>query len=141
MKEIEDVIAPKDISPKGIKAYPAAIEQSEKLRRLARNHANEARDLMKKIEYSILDDIESEIVEITKGVRNPIRETKPKFKSAKAIQQELERRLYKHEEYQPIKENYQDWIERAAEWTSHTARLRRELRILEVDYLSSGGGI
>lgn len=134
----DSTTSPEDLKPKSIKEYPAVIEQSEKLRRLARSHCDLAQSNIQLIEDELSEIIENETYDITVGVKNPRIVQKKLYKSADSRNRELRKRLQTSEDYLAWKENLDAWSERCAEWVSHTARLRRELRLKESDYLAHG---
>jgi hypothetical protein len=137
--KVADATAPDDLRPSSIKEYPSVIQRAEKLRRLARSHAHGILLRIQAIEDEILHTIENETYEVHMGKRSPVIHYKKIFKSSTSRERELRRRLADNTEYQDLKSNYHEWNERCAEWVSYTARLRRELRLLETDYIIYGG--
>jgi hypothetical protein len=137
---LEATLTPNDLCPTIIRDFPVAIEKSEKLRRACRSHVTELEDRIQLIEDEILSTIENEVIVVSDRTKDNLPAFKKKFSSELKRQRELRLRLAQREDYKELKTERDEWDERVAEWVSHTARLRRELRQLEVDYSANGGG-
>jgi hypothetical protein len=139
VRGLEETMTPNDLCPVQIRDFPVAIEKSEKLRRACRSHVTELEDKLQLIEDELLTEIEQEVILVTERTKDNLPAFKKKFSSEIKRGRELRLRLAKHEEHASLKRERDEWEERVAEWVSHTSRLRRELRQLEVDYASAGG--
>lgn len=136
---LEAKLTPNDLCPTQIRDFPAAIEKSEKLRRACRAHVTELENKIQLIEDELLTAIEAEVIMVSDRTRENLPAFKKKYSSEIKRQRELRLRLAERDDYRTLRAERDEWDERVAEWVSHTARLRRELRQLEIDYASVGG--
>src|SRR5574339_148233 len=79
--KLEDMIKPSDVIPRGIKEFPAKIEQSEKMRRICKNRVLRLNELLQVIEDVHLTEIENETITVTLGRKGYLPETKKKYTS------------------------------------------------------------
>jgi len=137
--KLEDMITPDDVIPKSIREYPAKIEQSEKMRRICKNRVVLLKEKMQHIEDVLHTAIEEETITVTLGSKGYLPEKKKKYSSEVKRQRALRIALAEDNQYQKLKTRKEQYDEARARWVDHIARLRRELRQLEVDYSSNGG--
>jgi hypothetical protein len=135
---IESILTPSQIRPKTLHDYPTCLEMSDKLKRICQLKEKELKDQVQNIKDSILKTIESEKV-VLKFNRAGIPEYKKKYTTAAAQERELRSRLVDHETYSTLETERGDWELMAKDWRSHYDKLRREMRLLEADYLHNGG--
>ncbi len=119
-----------------ISAYPAAIEKCELgISSRKRTLAN-----LKRMKQSVEDDFAREVSEerITYTVGTKTQERK-KFSSQEERDREIRFRCYqKHSSYANWEQRINEEEESLAEWKARYNRLRRELRLLEHEYSSTG---
>jgi len=136
--KVSEVLTPEKVTPKNIKEYPSYIETSEKLKKLCRWRADQIEEEIQNISDVLMDAIENQEYIFKLGAGGmPV--TKKKYNSKDKRERELRFRLNQHAEYPTLKANLEKWEIMYADWMSHEKRLHRELRILETDYLHSGG--
>lgn len=137
--KLEQMIVPADVRPKGIREYPAKLEQCEKMRRICRNRVVLLKEQMQNVEDVHLTQIEEEEITVTKPTNGYLPQKIKKYRSEIKRQRELRIRLANDEKFQTLKKRKEQYDEARSRWVDHIARLRRELRQLEVDYSSNGG--
>ncbi len=139
-KGLNEILTPDNLVPAKLKDFPIMMETSERLKRICKWKSTQVKDTAQRIEDVIMDSIEqAEYIFKLNGGGMPV--LKKKFNSADKRARELRRRLDGNEEYKTLMEEYFKWNMMYSDWVAHNDRLRREMRILEVDYTHSGGDI
>lgn len=136
--DLEHILTPDNLNPTKIKEFPATIETSERLKRICKWMAEDIKNKMQRIEDVIMDNIENAqyVFRVDRGGM-PV--MKQKYNTSEKRNRELRFRLEHHDEYKALALEHQQWDIMYSDWVSHVNRLRRDLRILEVNYQSNGG--
>lgn len=137
-ESLENILTPDNLNPTKIKDYPSTIETSERLKRICKWKSEEIESDMQRITDKLLDTIEAaEIVMKYDRVGMPV--LKKKYATKERRDRELRFRLDEDEDYKALLLEFQQWKIMYSDWVSHVNKLRRDLRILEVNYQSNGG--
>jgi hypothetical protein len=136
--ELDTMLTPDNVRPTALKEFPLAIETSERLKRICKKRADELKAEALAITDTVMDAIEKQeyVYKLNCGGQ-PV--YKKKFATVNQRQRELRIRLASNETYQQVKADEAAWKIMYSDWVSHASRLHREMRILEVDYMHSGG--
>jgi hypothetical protein len=129
-----------EFCPDHIKGFPKAVEKATKLRQICRVQVAHFKLEMQKWEDTYLTQIEQEQTVMQRGGVNKLPRVVAKYSSEEKRQRELRRRLAEDEAYQDFRIELETWETLRDDWAAHIDRLRRELRLAEIDYASSGGG-
>lgn len=137
-EDLETILTPDNLNPTKIKEFPATIETSERLKRICKWNADEIKEQLQRIEDVIMDNIESTEY-VFKVDRGGMPVMKKKYATSDKQKRELRFRLDKDDDYQTLALHRKQWSIMYSDWVTHVDRLRRELRLLEVNYQSNGG--
>ena len=135
--ELDAILTPDKLCPTEIKKYPAAMEASERLKRICKWKRDEIKNYLARIEDAIMESIEC--AEIVLAYKGGIPLMKKKFNSADKRNRELRSRLADHEEYVKLDAEQHQWDIMFSDWVSHVKRLEREYELLQINYSANGG--
>lgn len=136
--ELETILTPDNLNPTKIKDYPSTIETSERLKRICKWKADEIKNELQKTEDAIMDSIENAEY-VFKHDRGGMPILKKKYATSAKQQRELRLRVDLDDDYKALALEQKEWDIMYSDWVSHVNRLRRDLRLLEVNYQSNGG--
>lgn len=138
--ELETILTPDSLLPTRLKDFPNAMETSERLKRICKWRAAELKELAQRIEDEEMTSIENAeyVFKVNNGGMPTFKKT---FNTADKRQRELRSRLTHNEKYQSLRQEMFQWEMMYSDWVAHGNRLRREMRLLEMDYLHNGGDI
>lgn len=134
---IDKVITPDQVIPKNIHDYPRCLELCERMRQICKRRAEELENVISSICDPLAKDIEEEKY-VHKITTSGLRQYRKKYPNAESRERELRMRLAVHETYPTLAAEKTDWELMRSDWRTHHDRLRRELSILESDYLHNG---
>lgn len=138
--ELDTILTPDALMPARLKDFPNAMETSERLKRICKWKAAELKEEAQRIEDVELTVIENAeyLFKVNSGGMPTFKKT---FNTADKRQRELRSRLTLNERYQQVKHEQFQWEMMYSDWVAHGNRLRREMRLLEMEYLQSGGDV
>lgn len=138
--ELETILTPDALVPERLKDFPNAMETSERLKRICKWKAAELKELAQRIEDAEMTSIENAeyVFKVNSGGMPTFKKT---FNTADKRQRELRSRLTLNQQYQNLKDEQFQWEMMYSDWVAHVNRLRREMRLLEMEYLHSGGAV
>lgn len=138
--DLNNILTPDNILPVRLKDFPLAMEGSERLKRICKACAAQLKDKMQLIEDELLSKIEQEVYtfKFNAGGQAVL---KKRFTSADQRQRELRKRLNEHKEYQNFRQEHDEWNMMFSDWVAHINRLRREMHLLEAEYLATGSDV
>lgn len=136
--ELDEILTPDQLNPTKIKEFPVTIETSERLKRICKWKAEDLEEKLQKIEDIVMDSIEHAEY-VFKHDRGGMPVMKKKYATADKRSRELRFRLGQDEDYTELKLEAQQWNIMYRDWVSHVNRLRRDFRLLEVEYDANGG--
>lgn len=136
--DLEHILTPDNLNPTKIKEFPATIETSERLKRICKWMAEDVRGKLQRIQDVIMDNIENAEY-VFRYDRGGMPVMKKKYATSEKRNRELRFRLEQHDDYKVLALEHQQWDIMFSDWVSHGNRLRRDLRLMEVNYQSNGG--
>lgn len=137
-EELDNILTPDNLNPTRIKDFPSTIETSERLKRICKWKAEEIKSSMQHIEDVIMDSIENATY-VFKYDRVGMPVEKKKYATSDKRRRELRLRLENNDDFKALALEHKSWDIMYSDWVSHVNRLRRDLRLLEVNYQSNGG--
>lgn len=137
-EDLDNILTPDNLNPTKIKDFPSTIETSERLKRICKWKADEIEEDMQRSVDRLLDIIENTEYVFKRDIGGmPV--MKKKYATKEKRDRELRFRLDNDDDYQTLVLEHKQWKVMYSDWVSHVNRLRRDLRLLEVNYQSNGG--